>query len=263
MCEIKFYCDFRKHMKTFIVVVSVLLTVSDGSEKHPAHSQPWICTKDTETIYNYVIWNSVATQEAECIDEIMELPDVIETETLLQSYQVIFVIGPYIGPTKTFRTYGVVVDKVDSVDLVSFCVSVIFFHSFIFKRTTFSVGKYLNSKIIRGYYTKFGGYRVVFEWYDHILTSCAATSQNMVIPREYDSISTKLRVITPLSYMLSGKLWLFTKINDEKPKICTNHANFGVFIFHASERAPFYPLADSTILWQGFMRMDCFKVKTK
>ena len=50
------------------------------------------------------IWNVVARQDFKCFDEIMEIPNALENETVIKTYEVYTVIGPYVSETKHLET---------------------------------------------------------------------------------------------------------------------------------------------------------------
>ncbi|XP_070576259.1 uncharacterized protein [Ptychodera flava] len=104
-------------MKSIIVIVFALLAAEIGAKDGAFHSSSWVCTFVSVRVYNDAIWNVYVTQGVDCLEDLMEIPDLVENETPAKTFNVYHDIGPFIENTHTFRLMSVVVDQVDTIDL--------------------------------------------------------------------------------------------------------------------------------------------------
>ncbi|XP_070576258.1 uncharacterized protein [Ptychodera flava] len=104
-------------MKSIIVILCAFLAAEIGAKDGAFHSSPWVCTFANIRSYDNAIWNVFITQGVDCLEEVMEIPKLIENETPVKIFYVYDDIGPFIENTHTFRLIGVLVDQVDTIDL--------------------------------------------------------------------------------------------------------------------------------------------------
>ncbi|XP_070546156.1 uncharacterized protein [Ptychodera flava] len=103
-------------MRLFFVLTT-LITVAYGHADEAIQPKPWQCHHLVRRVYNNSICNVVITDELECFDELMDLPDKLRDLNLVRTFQVYLVSGPYIGKSKTHRYVAVLADQVDTIYL--------------------------------------------------------------------------------------------------------------------------------------------------
>ncbi|XP_070576266.1 uncharacterized protein [Ptychodera flava] len=104
-------------MNYVIVLSCILLLIEVSAKTGVYHTSQWVCTLANMRTYDYAIWDTLQTQGVPCFDELMEIPKLIENETPGKTFTVYQGIGSFIGDTSTFRTFAVLEEAVDKIDL--------------------------------------------------------------------------------------------------------------------------------------------------